>query len=270
MAQVRDAIRVRHYSIRTERAYLMWIKRYILFHGKQHPKDLNGSHIECYLTYLAVNNNVASSTQNLALSALLFLYKEVLRIELPYLDNVIRAKKPARLPVVLTKKETQEVIANVNIKYQLIVELLYGSGLRLMESLRLRVKDIEFHRKVILVRDGKGGKDRVTILPGSVTESLKLQIENVKRLHIADLELGFGEVYLPHALSRKYPNAAREFAWQYVFPANNRSIDPRSGKERRHHIGDKSVQNAIKKQFEQQILISQRQATRFVTRLRLI
>ena len=177
---------------------------------------------------------------------LLYLYKEVLKIELPYLENVVRAKKPSRIPVVLSRPEVQLVLSHVNILHQLAVELLYGSGLRLMECLRLRVKDIEFERKVILVRDGKGGKDRVTILPDVVIRKLRLQLDFAKRTHLSDLEVGCGEVYLPHALARKYPNAPKEWGWQYVFPAVNRSTDPRSGVERRHHIGASTIQKAVK------------------------
>ena len=246
LQSVREAIRVRHYSIRTERTYLTWIKRYIYFHQKRHPKDLGHEHIERFLTYLAVDGQVAPSTQNLALSALLFLYKEVLHIELPYLDNVIRAKKPSRIPVVLTKAEVRELINNINVKHQLVTELLYGSGLRLMECLRLRIKDIEYSRKIILVRDGKGGKDRVTILPDSVIEKIKIQLQVVKQIHVSDLACGHGQVYLPHALARKYPNAASEWGWQYVFPSSRRSIDPRTNIERRHHVGASAIQKAVK------------------------
>lgn len=237
---------MRHYSIRTERTYLTWIKRYIYFHGKRHPEDLGSKHIERFLTHLAVVDNVAPSTQNLALCALLFLYKEVLQIQLPYLDNVVRAKKPKRIPVVLRKSEVRDVVANADVNYQLMIELLYGSGLRLMECLRLRVKDIEFSRKVIMVRDGKGGKDRVTILPDAVIDKLELQLLTVKRIHEADLLVGCGKVYLPHALARKYPNAPIEWGWQYVFPASRRSTDPRTGVERRHHVGPSTLQKAVK------------------------
>lgn len=244
--QVRDKLRVKHYSIRTEQSYVDWIKRYILFHGKQHPKNLGARDLEAFLTHLAVAGKVAAATQNQAKSALLFLYREVLEIALPWLDNVTQAKAPKRLPVVLTVKEVQAVMAGMSGTHALIAQLLYGSGMRLMEAVRLRVKDVEFSRREILIREGKGFKDRVTMLPDAVIEPLLRHLEKVKMLHEEDLALGYGEVYLPYALDKKYPNAGREWGWQYVFTARNLSVDPRSGKQRRHHVDEKGVQRAMK------------------------
>ena len=240
-------MRRKHMSLRTEESYLHWIKRFILFHGKQHPEDMGAAEIEAFLTDLAVNLNVAASTQNLALSALLFLYKEVLEIELPWLDNIARAKKPARLPTVLSVTEVARLISQLDGTRWLMASLLYGSGLRLMECIRLRVKDIDFEMRQINVRDGKGGKDRVTMLPQILIEPLKTHLKRAKELHQQDLALGFGAVYLPHALSRKYHKAAIDWGWQYVFPSQNRSIDPLDGKTRRHHVDEKSLQRAVAK-----------------------
>ena len=244
--QVREKLRVKHYSIRTEESYLGWIKRYIYFHGKRHPKDLGARHIEAFLTHLAVEGKVSASTQNLAKSALLFLYREVLEIKLPWLDNITQAKAPRRLPVVLTVSETQVVLSRLSGSHALIASLLYGSGMRLMEAVRLRVQDVDFARREILVREGKGFKDRVTMLPELVIEPLKTHLEKVKALHKEDLAAGYGDVYMPFALDNKYPNAGREWGWQYVFPSKNLSVDPRSGKTRRHHLDEKGVQRAMK------------------------
>lgn len=244
--QVRENIRLKYYSIRTEQAYLDWIRRYILFHGKQHPAEMDAAAVEAFLTHLAVERNVAASTQNQALSALLFLYKDVLGQNLGWLDNMERAKKPARLPVVLTKTEVQSVLSRLDGSNWLMATLLYGAGMRLMECVRLRVKDVDFAMGQITVRDGKGARDRMTMLPVSVADALKTHLEKVKALHEADLREGFGEVYLPYALDRKYPRAGREWGWQYVFPANGRSMDPRSGKERRHHVDEQRLQRAVK------------------------
>lgn len=235
--QVRDLIRLKHYSIRTEQAYLGWIKRFILFHHKRHPKEMGKTEIESFLTHLAVQGNVAASTQNQAMSAILFLYRHVLKQDLGWLDDVTHAKRPARLPVVLTVPEVQAVLARLDGQHWVMASLLYGSGLRLMECLRLRVKDLELTRRELIVRDGKGSKDRITLLPDKLIQPLQIQLERVKVIHQQDLQQGFGAVYLPDALERKYPNANREWAWQYVFPADKRSIDPRSGVERRHHRG---------------------------------
>ncbi len=244
--QIRDKLRVKHYSIRTEQTYTGWIKRYIYFHGKRHPKDMGAAEIEAFLTHLAVEGNVSASTQNLAKSALLFLYREVLAIELPWLDNVTQAKVPKRLPVVLTVSEVQNVLSRLNGTHLLIASLLYGGGMRLMEAVRLRVKDVDFERREILVREGKGFKDRVTMLPETVIAPLQAHLKKVKALHAEDLAQGYGEVYMPFALDKKYPTAGTDWSWQYIFPSKNLSIDPRSGKTRRHHVDEKGVQRAVK------------------------
>ena len=244
--QVRERIRVKHYSLRTEQAYIHWIKRFIFFHGKRHPKEMSALEVEAFLSHLATELNVAASTQSQALAALLFLYREVLAIELPWLDNITRAKKPQRLPVVLTSAEVRTILARLDGRNTLMANLLYGAGLRLMEVLRLRVKDLDFEMRQITVRDGKGFKDRVTMLPDSQIEPLRTHLEKVREIHRQDLVAGYGEVFLPYALARKYPNAGREWGWQYVFPASQRSIDPYSGKERRHHLDEKVLQRAVK------------------------
>ncbi|HSM97803.1 MAG TPA: integron integrase [Gallionella sp.] len=244
--QVRDKLRVKHYSIRTEQSYVGWIKRYIYFHDKRHPKNMGARDIEAFLTHLAVQGKVAAATQNLAKSALLFLYRDVLEIQLPWLDNITQAKAPRRLPVVLTVSEVQAVLSRLTGTHALIASLLYGGGMRLMEAVRLRVKDVDFARHEILVREGKGFKDRVTMLPEAITTLLKAHLAKVKVLHEEDLAQGYGEVYLPFALDKKYPNAGREWGWQYVFPSKNLSVDPRSGKMRRHHVDEKGVQRAVK------------------------
>ena len=244
--QVRDRIRVLHYSIRTEAVYLDWIKRYIRHFGKRHPRELSAQHVEAFLSDLAVRGNVSASTQNQAKSALLFLYREVLGIDLPWLDGVTQAKVSRRLPVVLTVEEVQQVLAGMTGTVGLMGRLLYGTGMRLMECVRLRVKDIDFARLEILVRDGKGGKDRVTMLPKSLAAPLQAHLLNVRALHKEDLAQGYGDVYLPYALERKYPNAGREWGWQYVFPSVKLSLDPRSNKTRRHHLDEKGLQRAMK------------------------
>lgn len=244
--QVRDKLRVKHYAIRTEQSYVDWIKRYIYFHDKTHPKDLGAQDVEAFLTHLAVVGKVAASTQNQAKSALLFLYREVLEIQLPWLDNVTQAKAPKKLPVVLTVAEVQAVLSRLSGSHLLIASLLYGGGMRLMEAVRLRVQDVEFARHEIIVREGKGFKDRVTMLPEAVVVQLKAHLVKVKALHEEDLAQGYGEVYLPFALDKKYPNAGREWGWQYIFPSKNLSVDPRSGKTRRHHLDEKGVQRAMK------------------------
>jgi integron integrase len=244
--QVRDRIRFRHYSIRTEQAYVDWIRRFIRFHGKRHPSTMGASEVERFLTDLAVVHDVSASTQNQAQSALLFLYKDVLGDELPWLDGVERARRPVRLPVVLTRQEVSAVLRCLHGTHALIGRLLYGTGMRILEALRLRVKDIEFERHAIVVRDGKGGKDRITVLPGTLLAPLRQQLRRAHAAHQADLEQGSGRAYLPHALARKYPAADREWAWQYVFPAAAQSRDPRSGIVRRHHISDQAFQRAMK------------------------
>jgi len=244
--RVRDKIRLKHYSIRTEQSYVQWVRRYILHHGKRHSAEMGAAEVEAFLTHLAVEGNVSASTQNQARSALLFLYKEVLGAELPWLDNVEQAKKSKRLPVVLDQDEARNLIAQLGGVHWLVAVLLYGSGLRLMEALRLRVQDVDFKRREILVREGKGFKDRVTMLPELVAKPLQLHLQAVKSLHEKDLAEGCGEVFLPYALERKYPNMGKSWGWQYVFPSGNRSVDPRSGKTRRHHIDEQTIQRAVK------------------------
>ena len=251
LAQVRGKIRLKHYSIRTEQAYLDWIKRYILHFGKQHPNEMGAVEVEVFLTYLAVERHVSASTQNQAKSALLFLYKEVLGVSLPWLDNVEQAKTPKRLPTVLTQKEVQAVLSRLSGTHWLIVSLLYGTGMRILEALRLRVKDIDFERKEILIRDAKGFKDRVTMLPMTLIPILKAHLLKVKQLHENDLADGVGAVYMPQALGIKYPYAARDWLWQYVFPSNKLSADPRANalgafETRRHHLQDQAVQRAMR------------------------
>jgi integron integrase len=244
--QVRERIRFKHYSIRTEQAYLDWIRRFIRHFGKKHPAGMGAVEVQAFLSHLAVVGEVSASTQNQAKSALLFLYKEVLGVELPWLDAVESAKTSKRLPVVLTREEVAAVIECLDGTPGLIVRLLYGTGLRIMEALRLRIKDVDFGRGEILVRDGKGAKDRVTMLPASIAPVLRVHIARVRDLHKQDLLAGHGEVYLPYALARKYPSAGREVGWQYVFPAARFSVDPRSGVVRRHHVQDQAVQRAIR------------------------
>ncbi len=244
--QVSDVARFRHLSLRTEEAYRNWIKRYIFFHDKRHPKDLGAEHVRAFLTHLAVNQKVAASTQNQAFNALLFLYRQVLKMEPPNIEGVERARHSRRLPVVFTKEEANAVIVHLKGENRLIASLLYGSGLRIMEAVRLRVKDIDFSRNEVMVRDGKGEQDRLTMLPQSLSRALEVQVEAVQRLHEEDLKRGGGEVYLPYALDRKYKSAAKDFIWQYLFPANKHSIDPRSGKTRRHHVSEQNVQRAVK------------------------
>ena len=245
--QLRGKIRLKHYSIRTEDSYTDWVKRFILFHDKRHPKDMGKTEIEAFLTHLAVSGKVAASTQNQAKSAILFLYREVLSIELPWLDNIESAKTPSRLPVVLSSFETKAILSHMPRVYGLLGRLLYGSGMRLMECVRLRVMDVDLDRCEIVVREGKGFKDRITMLPGSLVEPLQAHLLKVRSLHEEDVSEGFGEVYLPYALAKKYPNAARDWRWQYVFPSSKLSVDPRSGKTRRHHIDEKGVQRIMKR-----------------------
>jgi integron integrase len=244
--QVRSRIRFKHYSIRTEEAYVDWIRRYIRFHGNRHPVDLSASDVEAFLTHLAADRGVAASTQNQAQSALLFLYREALAIELPWLDGVVRAKTPSRLPVVLTRTETGALLVALCGTHRLVGELLYGTGMRILEGLRLRVKDVDFGRREILIRNGKGAKDRVTMLPDRLRVRLRDQVASARRLHEMDVRSGFGAVSMPVALARKYPSAAREWCWQYVFPADRRSMDPRTNITRRHHISDQSFQRAMR------------------------
>jgi len=245
--QLRDRIRLKHYSIRTEAQYVQWARRFILFQHKRHPRDMGAREVEAFLTHLAVEGQVAAATQNQALSALLFLYREVLGIDLPWLDGVVRAKRPARLPVVLSGNEVQRVLDRMQGVQALLARLLYGSGMRLMECVRLRVKDLDFERCEILIRDGKGAKDRVTMLPETLIAELREHLARRRRIFEDDLRLGKGGVYLPFALERKYPAANQTWSWQYVFPSGSYSIDPRSGLERRHHLDEKLLQRAMKK-----------------------
>ena len=245
--QVRNLMRLRHLSHKTERAYVSYIRDFILFHDKRHPQEMGVDEIRRYLTHLAVEKNVAASTQNVAFNAILFLYKQVLEINLPLIDGVLRAKKPKHLPVVFTPAEAKSIIAELEGTTHLIVSLLYGSGMRLTEVLRLRVKDIDFEMMQITVRDGKGAKDRVTMLPTSLAAHLQIQLERVKLLHNADLAKGFGEVFLPFALARKYPDTDKKLAWQYVFPSIKISPTREDGKLRRHHTAESTIQEAVKK-----------------------
>lgn len=249
--QVRQAVRLKHYSIRTEHAYVNWIKRFILFHktpqGKfRHPQDMGAAEIKAFLTHLAVEKNVAASTQNQALSALLFLYRHVLGREIILTDDIPHAKKPKRLPTVLSKEEVRRVLALMSGVHQLMARLLYGSGLRLMECVRMRVKDIDFDQRLIVVRDGKGEQDRITVLPDTLIPFLRDHLSHVYLLHQRDLAQGYGSVYLPYALAEKYPNASREWCWQWVFPADKLSTDPRSGVTRRHHVDESGLQKAVR------------------------
>jgi integron integrase len=246
--QVRRAMRVAHYAIRTEEAYVDWIRRFILYHNKRHPSEMGAAEITEFLTHLAVEGKVAASTQNQALSGLLYLYQQVLKIELP-LINAVRATAPVRLPVVLSVMEVRRLLAAVpEGTYRLMIELMYGSGLRLLESCRLRVKDIDFERQQILVREGKGDKDRAVPLPERLSDRLQKQIDSSSQLHRRDLDEGNGRVWLPHALAEKYPNAERDLIWQYIFPSVRLSLDPRvdDGKLRRHHVHETSVQKVMR------------------------
>ena len=245
--QVRAQIRLRHYSIRTESQYVQWVKRFVLFHGKRHPRAMGAPEVEAFLSHLAVEGHVASATQNQALSALLFLYRQVLGIELPWLDEMVRAKRPQRLPVVLTRGEVQRVLERMDGVYSLLARLLYGTGMRLMEVIRLRVKDVDFAQGEILIRDGKGAKDRVTMLPEGVSADLREHLQRRKLVFEDDLRADKASVYLPDALARKYPAASTSWPWQYVFVAGSYSVDPRSGVERRHHLDEKLLLRAMKK-----------------------
>ena len=240
-------MRARRYSLRTEQAYLGWIRRFILANGRSHPRELGGAEVEEFLSRLAVEGRVAASTQNQALSALLFLYRDVLRVDLPWMESVVRAKRPRRLPTVLSVDEAHRLLSMMEGRTWLMASLLYGTGMRLLECLRLRVKDVDFARSTIVVRNGKGAKDRRTMLPRSLEEPLGRQIEQARLLHAQDLAEGFGEVPLPDALARKYPRAGRDFGWQFVFPAERRSQDPRGGGVHRHHVDDAVLARAMKR-----------------------
>ncbi len=244
--EVRNHLRTLHYSYRTEQQYLFWVRRYILFHGKRHPTDMAAAEVEAFLTHLAVDRQVSASTQNQALAALLFLYQKVLQVELPWLDGIVRAKQSRRLPVVLTPGEAKDILSHLQGEYWLIGSLLYGAGLRLREALTLRVKDVQFEYRQLIVRSGKGGKDRSAILPEALTAPLQQHLVTVQARHEFAIRGGFAGVELPHALERKYPNAPLEWGWQYVFPARRPSRDPRSGAWRRHHVYPESVQRHVR------------------------
>jgi integron integrase len=244
--RVRETLRMLHYSYRTEESYLAWIKRYILFHLPRHPQELGPEHVRDFLSSLATKDGVAASSQNQALAAILFLYQQVLGIDFGDVTGIVRAKRPEKLPLVLSVEEVRKILDNMSGVTGLMARVLYGTGLRLMECLRLRVQDIDFERNQILVRAGKGQKDRVTMLPASLKEPLRKQIATALALHRQDLAEGYGETILPFALDRKYPAASKEPRWQFVFPASHRSIDPRSGKERRHHLDPTTLQKAVR------------------------
>ncbi len=244
--QLRGAIRIRHYSLRTEDVYVAWVRRFILFHGKRHPMEMGAHEVETFLSHLAQERQVSAATQNQAKAAILFLYKHVLNIELPWLDEVVQAKNSPRLPVVLTLSEVRQLLDQMKGTSGLVARLLFGSGMRLLEGLRLRVKDLDFGRHEVIVREGKGNKDRVTMLPESLESVLRTHLERVKTLHQKDVAEGFGQVFLPTALAVKYTNAATSWGWQWVFPSASRSIDPRTGIERRHHLVPESIQRAVR------------------------
>src|SRR4051812_29537032 len=244
--RLRDAIRTRHYSLRTEEAYLMWAKRFILFHNKRHPSSMGGEEVNAFLSSLALVDRVSASTQNQALNALLFLYRHVLQDPLPWLQDVVRAQRPVHLPVVLTPDEARIIIDRMHGHARLVAQLLYGSGLRLMEAMTLRVKDVDFTRKQLMVRDTKGKRDRATMLPEIVIAPLRSHLEDVRALHNTDLQKGFGAVVLPDAIARKIPNAPRDWTWQWVFPATSRYKEKGSGIERRHHLHETVVQRSVR------------------------
>jgi integron integrase len=244
--EVRTALRVRHYSRRTEKSYVSWVRRFILFHQKRHPAELGASEVSEFLSDLAIRRGVSASTQNQALGALLFLYRVVLNVETIGLEDVARARRSARLPVVLSRSEVKQVIDNLEGTHRLVGMLLYGTGLRLLECLRLRVLQVDFSLRRIVVREGKGGRDRVTFLPRAVEEPLRLQLARVRDVHEADLRAGGGRVELPYALAQKYPAAETEWNWQWVFPASRTYVDRQSGVQRRHHLHESAVQRAVR------------------------
>lgn len=243
---MREALRVKHYSLSTERTYIHWVRRFIYFHGKRHPVEMGARDVEAFLSALATELNVSASTQNQAMHALLFLYREVLGVTLPWLDGITRAKVSKRLPSVLTVQEVRALFRHVAGTNGLIIRLLYGTGMRIKECLRLRVKDIDLSRLEIVVREGKGGKDRVTMCPAALVEEIQDHLAARRRLHDIDLSTGHADVELPNAIERKYPRAAQEWAWQYVFAAPGYSVDPRTGVYRRHHWGERNIQRAVK------------------------
>ena len=244
--QLREQLRIRHYSLRTEDAYVDWVRRFILFHGKRHPRDMGAPEVQAFLSHMAVARGVSPSTQNQAKAALLFLYRHALAVDLPWLTEVVQAKRQPRLPIVLTPGEVSLLFDQMEGGMALVAQVLYGTGMRLMECLRLRVKDVEFDRREILVREGKGGKDRVTMLPERLVKPLRAHLDKVRAVHEKDLAEGFGEVWLPDALAEKFKAAPRAWGWQWVFPSGLRSVDPRSGITRRQHLHPESVQKAVR------------------------
>lgn len=244
--RLREALRVRHYSLKTEKSYVHWVKRFIYFHDKRHPQEMGALEVTAFLNHLANDRQVAASTQNQALSALLFLYRELLQVELPWLDGVVRAKTAKRLPTVLSRQEVQRILACLSGTRWLMVSLLYGAGLRLNECLSLRIKDVDLQSAKLIVRQGKGNKDRVTLLPKTLLTPLATHLEKVKALHAADLRKGAGEAPLPLALAGKYPNAGYQWAWQFVFPSSQYCKDPYTGRLVRFHVHEKTLQRAVK------------------------
>ena len=251
----REAIRERHYSRRTEKTYWYWIRYYIFFHRKRHPAEMGAAEVSAFLSWLATDRDVAAATQNQALSALLFLHKRVLGQDLPWLGDLVRAQRPVRLPTVLSEAEVRRLLDHTDGVGRLMVGLLYGAGLRQIECLLLRVKDLDFAYRQLVVRDGKGAKDRVTMLPESLVQLLQEHLGRVRALHRRDLAEGFGEAWLPHALARKYPRAAREWGWQLVFPSGNRSADPDSGVIRRHHVHPDTLSRIVKRAAQRANLV---------------
>jgi integron integrase len=243
--ELRAQLRVRNYAYRTEQVYVDWVRRFILFHGKRHPREMGAVEVTAFLSHLAVDRVVSASTQNQAKSAILFLYEHLLGIDLPWLAEVVSAKVSRRLPVVLTSREVRSLLQSLDGTMWLVASLLYGTGMRVLEALRLRVKDVEFERREIIVREGKGAKDRVTVLPENLIQPLRTQLEAARLLHQRDLAAGLGAVHLPFALAAKYPHANRSWGWQFVFPGARLSVDPRAGERRRHHVLPQSVQRAV-------------------------
>lgn len=242
---VRDQIRLRNFSIRTEQVYVDWCKRFILFHGKRHPAEMGAPELEAFLTHLAVQRHVSAGTQNQARSAVLFMYRHALNMQLPWLTDVVRAKASQHLPVVLTHREVKALLDELSGTHALVASMLYGTGMRLLEGLRLRIKDLDFERREVVVRCGKGAKDRVTVLPENLVFPLQQQVAMARAQHLLDLAAGLGEVWLPNALASKYPRAAKATGWQFVFPSPSMSVDPRSGVERRHHLSEQAIQRAV-------------------------
>jgi integron integrase len=247
LAHTRATLRRKHYAYQTERQYLNWIKRFVIFHGKRHPVHMGRAEIETFLTHLATKEQVAAATQNQALNAILFLYRTVLEIPLNFSIDAVRAKRPKRVPIVLSRDEANEILTCLTGVYRLIGQLLYGSGLRISECVRLRVKDLDFALHNLTVRDGKGAKDRITLLPEALVPALKTHLRRTQRIHERDLSHGYGSVHLPYALHRKYPSADREWIWQFIFPSPRLSVDPRTGITRRHHLSASAVQKAVRR-----------------------